>query len=151
MRSDFSLIWVPRCCGPRPGACTASNTPGGELVPQIGPILGRDDRGDDLAVGSPMEPEMPAIGVSDRRIQGEPTNRSRARAKLGHDVGLPGSGGATSVTRRCWISRRFGVPMSASGVRIGIRYSCQHSDRPWCQVRTPFRTKYLSPGARLTT
>ena len=68
-----------------------------------------------------MAPASPAIGRSARRVQGEPTKRIRAKANWATTSGSPASAGAATVSRRCWISRRLGVPMTASGVRIGIR------------------------------
>ena len=71
-------------------------------------------------VGSAVEPERPAIGASARRTHGEPRNRTRASAKR-DTASVPPWSGAATVTRSCWMRRRLGAPITASGTRSGTR------------------------------
>ena len=123
-RSDFSLIWVPSVLRSPPRRDTDSITPGGDSYPRSVRFSVEMTEAITSPLGSASDPEIPAIGASARRTQGEPTSRRRARAKLATTSGGPGQAGPTTVTRRCWIRRRLGVPIVASGVRIGTRYSC---------------------------
>jgi len=120
-RSDLSLIWVPSDCWSPPTREVALNTPGGEVYPrsrrssvEITDVL-------TSPCGWPTAPVSPAIGVSERRVQGEPTKRSRAIANRATRSGCPASGGATTVTRRCCARRSVGVFSTALGCRMGTR------------------------------
>ena len=121
IRSDFSLIWVP--CGSRspPRRETLSSTPGGDSYPRSSRFSVEMTEVLTWPCGWPTAPSGRRSGVSARRTQGEPTNRSRAMANRATTSGCPASGGVASVTRRCWTRRRVGVFSVAFGWRIGTR------------------------------
>ena len=94
---------------------------GRRLVAEVA-VLGADDadRRPRRAARRPT-PLRPRIGVSERRVQGEPRNRMRAIASRATMSGSPASGGVASVIRMCFTRRSVGVPMVAVGVRSGMR------------------------------
>ncbi len=71
--------------------------------------------------GSPAEPERPRIGVSERRVQGEPMKRMRAMAIRATMSGAPASAGVAKVMRSCFTSRSVGEPMVSVASRSGMR------------------------------
>ena len=94
-------------------------TPGGEVYPSATSSV-EMTAANIVPVGLATDPPMPMSGVSARRTHGAPMNRIRASANRATTSGSPRSG-AARVTRMLCTSRRFGVPMVASGTRMGIR------------------------------
>src|SRR5262245_23418626 len=137
IRRDRSFTWVPNSPWFPPLAEVPPRTPGGDSYPSSWFSVETVEATTSPSE-APVDPASPLIGRSERRTQGDPRNRIRARTQRARISGLPPSFSPTAVIRRFLIRRMLGAPRVLSGVRSGIRYSLQPLPSLPC---TPLRTK----------